>query len=297
MERRMVRPRVWVDGQGHPLLLTDAVNLCPRLGEPGTLIEIRGGPGSGKTCALKIAFSALGRYNVRPLDGPSSDQLAQALARGSAIVTGAAPGFPVTLSLTLCPWSDDELIEYCLANHREACASIMPRVLAMRDRHRLEGAPGLWAPVLDLMSHDPQLETLDAVISSLVQQHASGPELGHLWSAAWTISYAKGTRLEGLSRAVRGLLRHTCVRLHLQARHLLHSVVQGHLGILHGFVPTEDLASAAAPLLAVLPSAVEALHGAADGKKKAAHAAAATLLIARFYGSRRRQPAAVQVIR
>jgi uncharacterized protein YjbI with pentapeptide repeats len=277
--RRTIRPRVWMKGRDHPLTLEEALALSPPPREPGDLLVIRGGPGSGKTTALALAAAHIGRYTLQVLDEPAQLDLTAARLTGPVLATHNVPGLGLSNSLELCPWTDDELIEYCLANHPAACASIMKRVLAMPDRHRLGGVPALWAPILDHMASHDGAGTIAGLIDLLVRQEAPGWDLKKAREAAWSLLDPHANFPKGLAEAARRLLRHRPVRLQLQAQHLVSALAGMRPQRVLVKVPPGEVVTEAAPQIAASRRAINALTNAAEGRRSKVHAAAATLLI------------------
>src|SRR5262245_21317057 len=148
-----VRPRVLdaQTGASESVLLEDALERRAARREFGPIV-IEGPPGSGKRTALEFARRHFtGRSDIA-VGGARVPQECVCL------VAGQSPdGLPLDRWLTLAPWTRDEWIEYLLANHREACASVMAR-LEHAERHlALRGNALAWSAILDELARDRTL--------------------------------------------------------------------------------------------------------------------------------------------
>src|SRR5262249_17806294 len=125
---RLVRPRVidTAGGSDEPIRIEDAVERrIERRDE--RLLFVVGPPGAGKRTAieyLRLTFAA--RDEVSFGDPPGAERNAPREVRVSAQREPSAD-LP-RCRLELVPWGRDEWIEYLLARHRAACASVMARV-------------------------------------------------------------------------------------------------------------------------------------------------------------------------
>ena len=92
----------------------------------------------------------------------------------------------VIVQFELCPWNDDDCMEYLIANHRAQCGSVLRRLLTDRWRSNLVGSPQLLAAVLDKMAGDESLtdaqETLRKIAWDAVPDSIRLTESG-VWSA------------------------------------------------------------------------------------------------------------------
>ena len=168
-ERARVRPRIISPETGEAIPLEDEIGPLIQAGRPG-LIVILGGPGSGKTTALRhlaailpsakilLARASEGVRLTKELDLVSAaaevtDRLVIVAADCSRLK--AADHDWVRTSSLLSPsggrlavfrlgsWSNDDLIEYLLSAHRDRCGSVMARLKASGDGGFLKGIPEL----------------------------------------------------------------------------------------------------------------------------------------------------------
>jgi len=162
-KRARVRPRVISPETGEVVLLEDEIGPLIQAGRCG-LVEVLGGPGSGKTTVLRHLAACLPpwtRAHVLLLDEPEDDVLvAGATAADDRLVifTGRrSSSIRRVASYHFASWGQDDLIEYLLSAHRDACPSVMARLKAFDERGFLKGIPELWAVVLDRMAGDESI--------------------------------------------------------------------------------------------------------------------------------------------
>ncbi len=184
-DRAAVRPRVISPRTGETIRLEDEIGPMIEEGRGG-LVTIVGGPGSGKTTALRHLAAVLppwSRGRVRLLEDLDFTAMASAgpdalviLALDSSEV--AKPGYENMISgcpphelaaldhllssrkpclYRLAPWDQDDAIEYLLATDRDACASVMGRLKRSGGLDLLDGIPELVATVLDRMARDESI--------------------------------------------------------------------------------------------------------------------------------------------
>lgn len=147
-----------------PKLLEEVLAELLASGVNGNVVLL-GGPGSGKTAALRhlaSIFEDEPRLCLIDEDGkegnlePEESQLVVRAAQRS-------PNRPSLLELRLAPWGEDEFIEYLLAAHKDQCASVMRRLKAGGDEG-LDGVPQMCALVFDAMANDETLRGVREVI-------------------------------------------------------------------------------------------------------------------------------------
>jgi uncharacterized protein YjbI with pentapeptide repeats len=169
-DRAPVKPRVISPETGDAIPLED---ILPDLGkEPGAVIEIVGGLGSGKTTALAhLAATAPADLEVVYLDDASPLSVVDA-ARSAVVVCTSRDSQALrgAASFRLAPWGNDELLEYLLAMHPLQCRSVLVRLQAAPDRHLPQGLPELWRLVLDRMAEDESLTCLIAALREDLQR-------------------------------------------------------------------------------------------------------------------------------
>ncbi len=226
----IVKPRVNLPETGDAIPLADL--LLEIQGNSARVIEIIGGPGSGKTTALAhLAAVLFADYKVVLLDDASPAAINDA-ARDATVVftTQRAHSAPGAVSYTLTPWGDDELVEYLLAAHPARCASVMARLRSAPDRGLPKGVPEIWQIVLDRMAEDDSLKTVSDALRRQLQQ---GLTAGHLLAGAqqYCLAELAGRAKtakkchQGLQRLhvdvrTMNLLRHDAVRLMLASDRL-----------------------------------------------------------------------------
>jgi len=167
-ETAVVRPRAVSPDTGDVLPLDELVLSWLGRQHRG-VIQIAGSPGSGKSTAIRHIADALPplphlRY-FDPCDRVAAESFASV---GFAVVTADTlsewePEVPFC-RLRLAPWVEDDWIEYVLARHPEQCGSVMQRLHGDATRSTLDGNPELWSLVLDRMSGNKSLATVDAVL-------------------------------------------------------------------------------------------------------------------------------------
>lgn len=163
-QRALVKPRVRSDDGGTVPLENEILPLL----YPGArgVIAILGGTGSGRTTALQHLACLLGPdVRVELVDAPKT----LLLSSGMTVYTSdCAKDFKHTAIFHLASWTNDDLIEYLLAKHKDQCASVMQRVNAADGAKLLRGNPELWSVVLDEFAADPELRKFgDALLKHL----------------------------------------------------------------------------------------------------------------------------------
>ena len=156
-----VRPRVISPTTGDPVTLEEAIRSLVDSNVQG-IVEILGARGAGKTTALEhLAATVASPDRLVLLDEPGYSQIDSPAPGVLLIFTSCIHrDAPMQMSLSLAPWSDDDVIEYLLAEHPPQCPSVMRRVQEDSFRHALGGQPQLWRMVLDEMARDEALSEI-----------------------------------------------------------------------------------------------------------------------------------------
>jgi uncharacterized protein YjbI with pentapeptide repeats len=155
-ERAPVKPRVICPASGESLPLEDEVRALLEAGARG-VVEITGEAGSGKTTALRHLAAVLpSSARVKFVNGslvPSAE-----LGIHLVICAGDVPRAHYRVaSYSLAGWHEDEWLEYLMAVHPRACASVLARLQIAPDRAAYPPLPGLWRIVLDEMATDDEV--------------------------------------------------------------------------------------------------------------------------------------------
>lgn len=152
-QRAPVRPRV-VAQSGEALLLEEEILALVEQGARG-LVQIIGPTGSGKTVALQHLAAVLpAGAGVELVDDLLSADGPRPMHHLGIYATAVQVKQPSVAVYRLAPWGGDEWIEYLLAMHRPACASVVSRLRAAPDCGVLPPLPELWRIVLDEMAAD-----------------------------------------------------------------------------------------------------------------------------------------------
>jgi uncharacterized protein YjbI with pentapeptide repeats len=173
--RAAVRPRVVSPETGDLVLLEDEVAVW--LEGPSRALRLVGGPGSGKTTALRHVLAVLGpRESLLLIDdaGFAPENVLLDLRRLIYTVPTGQPASEDS-TLQLASWSEDDLVEYCLMRHREKCGSIMTRIRALPDARRLHGVPQLWAMIIDAFAADETVSDWRSVIRCEFSKQLTDP--------------------------------------------------------------------------------------------------------------------------
>jgi uncharacterized protein YjbI with pentapeptide repeats len=312
----IVRPRVVSPETGETILLEDAV--ADALSDPGCgIIQILGGPGSGKSFALEYLRASLapdrgltfadtkpevdavatvtyeasaGLESAPPPEAPASSSAID-LPDAATRPPTADPDRPVVHRFRLARWGDDEFIEYLLAAHRGSCASVMGRLRASGDRPLLAGIPELCRPVLDQLARDESITSaLEALRRALRTRLKHGP-------ARWQLArYALACLQDppplsrelnalrdevgraGCDPAALRLARHEAVRVLLAGELVLARVKAGRATALAQRLPPHVVKEVARRCD---ERAVERLEQVVHSTSRDSHPTAASLLVAR----------------
>src|ERR1043165_3860719 len=166
-QRALVQPRVISPTTGQTLPLDDFIT-DPETLAKHTPIQLVGGPGAGKTTALRHARAVL--VDLAPafsctdcvfLDepGPQEDifRYTQKFLVILAVREPSRVRYDGWLTLHLAPWDEDDLLAYLLARHKANCGTILARIRQTNDLEELKGLPALWTLTLDYFAGHPTL--------------------------------------------------------------------------------------------------------------------------------------------
>ncbi|MCI0358412.1 MAG: hypothetical protein L0211_08015 [Planctomycetaceae bacterium] len=164
----IVHPRIISPISGETLPLADVI--CQELLEGARVIQITGGPGSGKSTALAYLAATLDRpHKIAVLDDATSSEVTREALVRPVVCTGRVGFHHVAqVTLPLAPWTDDELLEYLVAAAPDQCGSVMQRLASLANRDEIRGNPALWRAVLDLFVADSGLCSIRAAIQRLL---------------------------------------------------------------------------------------------------------------------------------
>ena len=305
--RAAVRPRVVCPETGDIVLLEDEV--AAWLEGKSRTLRIVGGPGSGKTTALRQLAAVFGpRDDVILVDnGGSAPESVLSDPRRLIYSTSASlpdRGDPILVSLCdsrpeeayklqLASWNEDDLLEYCLARHRQKCGSVMARIRAMRDARRLHGVPELWTLVIDAFADDEDLNDWRIVLRNELANNLPEPFadrvreycLSSLLDLETAALAAMRVLTDKRGTSVRASwLKHRAVQLLLSADQVVRKLEEGRKPAFLGADWPFDLVDETAALLAQSPKAWPKLVDVMASKHERYHSVAATLLHAMGQG-------------
>lgn len=232
--KAVVRPRVISPASGDSLPLDEIVS--DLLAGGCRAIQIAGGPGAGKTTALKHLAAVLPGGDLPKLvDDPTEAEALAWIRMGSTIFASRkrVKDQRITL-LSLAPWTDDDLLEYLLAAHADRCKSVMVRIGQTPDKSELKGNPAVWRIVLDRMAADGGLLTIRSAIDrSLTSLFPVAEErrVAGMWSLAIQVrdELSSLRLLKQLARCDEDFerirpLRHAFIQRLLAAEHVCRSL-------------------------------------------------------------------------
>jgi uncharacterized protein YjbI with pentapeptide repeats len=170
-KRAAVKPRVVSPETREDVLLEDVIESHDAQGHFG-VIELIGGPGSGKSAALAhLASLALADRilfvddaSPRDLEVGSTDRLVVYATRRSLKLTDSC--------YELVPWSTDDVIEYLLAMQPARCSSVVARLSADKDRGLLEGTPALLCLVAEQMAANDDMQSIRSALRQAIADQA-----------------------------------------------------------------------------------------------------------------------------
>ena len=282
----IVRPRAIVKRTGEAGLLEDIIaEIADEFGSG--FIRLTGGPGSGKSTAL-AHLAAVFSYDDKFvfLDEPTTAEL-EACSSDSVTVATTPAGDGRNMELVLQPWGTDELIEYLLAEHHDACGAVVER-LAKASKFRW--SPQLGAIVLTRLASDPSLvDPIDALLRHIEDQLPKAKQRLVASEYSFAMLCGKGSQIESfmsryklrdLPAASLKLLRHDLVQLPLAVRHLLGGISKGEFSDLKQELPW-SLLKAVGEQCAGRPEIISRLAKSLDARRHvSAQPMAATILFA-----------------
>jgi energy-coupling factor transporter ATP-binding protein EcfA2 len=175
-QRARVRPRILSLETGEAIRLEDEIGRLLQEGR-NEQISLVGGPGSGKTTALRHLAAVLPPWasaRVSLVDDPPEhpDIIAFGNRDASLVIRAGSqlPADPDRLSYQLTSWNQDDLIEYLLVVHADRCAPVMSRLQAAGDSSFIQGILELWAVVLDQMASDESIENCRTALTRVLEE-------------------------------------------------------------------------------------------------------------------------------
>lgn len=300
-KRALVRPRAIALHSGESLPLEDLVSaFLDELrnerrrgdGDTGTIIQIGGEAGAGKSTALAHLAAVLpGAAEMVFLDDESADiafshklrRETVFLALGDEVLDEADAFFE------LAPWTGDDLLEYLMAAHRPECGQLLLRIRQAGDGERLEGNPELWRNALEEMAADPMLPGVREALERAVRRMFERSD--DRWYAEeccvaklagdldrWMALTEKLTR--PLSSQEFGLLRHPYPQLLLAASGLVERLWTEHGEQLLQYRLPDELLQLAAAQIAGNEPLQRRLKCQLRSGKESLHSNTASLLVA-----------------
>ena len=112
-------------------------------------------PGGGKTTALRHAGATLlEEPHILLFDEAMAEDAIANAARGVVLLAAQKvdPNWPVVETFEICPWTDDDQVEYLAKLHRESCALVLGRLAVDEYTTTLEGSPQIMTAVMDRMA-------------------------------------------------------------------------------------------------------------------------------------------------
>lgn len=282
----IVRPRVVATRSDEPRLLDEVVaEIADEYGSG--IVRVTGSSGSGKSTAL-AHLAAVFSYNENMifLDDPSAEEL-EACPGDSLCVAAVAPGGGHHLELALQSWGIDELIEYLLTAHHDACGSVIERLGAAA---RYRWLPQVATIVLRRFVADAALDNpVDALVHH-VEAQLPTPAQRHA-AAAFSLAMQLGGNQRVASAAAkvaraefpdecRKLLRLEMIQLPLAAERLKSLISSGYFGDLENKLPRK-LVKLVGRRCMDAPDAIRNLVKLLESNRaEGAHAMAASILLA-----------------
>lgn len=246
-------------------------------------INLIGPTGSGKTTALRHLAACL----PPTLETELQDEWIDVGDHLSVFTSERPVETPDCIVLEMAPWTQDDVIEYCAAVHRDRCTSILRRALRPQQSvAALAGLPELWRAALDSLAKDEELEDVNAALSRALETAIPEPAQVALAGDGCLVAIQPQYRIEvpstecfrQLSLPARRMLRHQPFRELLAADRLAGLLIQkrGFAAMVHHF--PRPVIEQTARRVRKSPSAIEHLREMADGKNKKRHSMSASLL-------------------
>jgi uncharacterized protein YjbI with pentapeptide repeats len=280
-----IAPRVISPITGETLLLHDAIGELLARDVRGA-VAVLGGPGSGRSFALKHLESVL------PPEAPvklADDVLPTTLALMALSVhrlgigaTGERQALPKDLRAIyrLAPWSRDDVIAYLLKAHHSRCASVMARLEKAADESFLGGIPELWTVVLDRMAEDDSIPDVRSALRREVERRLADPELRRRVQRSCLDAVRGGFEVFAGDEAiaVQNLIRHAPAELLLAADWLADALVRQYPPVSLARVLPRELVEETGRVIAGRPEARGVLVRLLSGGDRKYDAMAASLL-------------------
>jgi uncharacterized protein YjbI with pentapeptide repeats len=256
-------------------------------------VQIVGTYGVGKSVALQHLAAVLSGAEAIEFHDDALFQTDEAwdrlivFARTDPIGHSDIPALRATFQLA--PWDADQWIEYLLAVHPAACASVMRRVRAEAGQvARLNGSPELWRIVLDILARDESVRTtgeaLDVALATHLERSAHKTDLMACCAALVALGRPSSPESPEVMREphppeLLRLLSHRVCQVMLGAAALVLALRERKPpALLERHLPI-DLIREAAPALD--EAACRVLQTVLDSKDGFKHAMAASLLFAK----------------
>jgi uncharacterized protein YjbI with pentapeptide repeats len=229
-QRAIVRPRAISPTSGDSLPLDEIVS--DLLASGCRAIQIAGGPGAGKSTALKHLAAVLPADDLPKLvDDPTEEEALVWVRMGPTIFASRKLVNDASITVvSLAAWTNDDLVEYLLAAHPDRCKTVMLRLNQTSDKPDLRGNPTVWRIVLDQMVANEALRTVSAAVEQAVGglfATADDRRLAGMWSLA-ILTHDENTALRTLKQLASRhedferirMLRHSYVQRLLAAEHI-----------------------------------------------------------------------------